>query len=121
MRPGRRQALAADPSRDLWPWPVCIGLRDSWIAEPVGSTTRGEGEVVSMRLTWRDAAATLLVGAATAVYLGQKLSVPIPLITDRGDVAAGALLLGFVACVIDEWTVKHAALVRTLSVLSVST
>ena len=74
-----------------------------------------------MRLTWRDAAATLLVGAAAAVYLGQRLSVPLPLITDRGDVAAAALLLGFVACVIDEWTVKHAALVRTLSVLSVST
>jgi steroid 5-alpha reductase family enzyme len=74
-----------------------------------------------MRLTWRDAAATLLVGTATAVYLGQKMSVSIPLITDRGDVAAAGLLLGFVACVIDDWTVTHAALVRTLSVFSVCT
>ncbi len=74
-----------------------------------------------MRLTWRDGAATLLVGTAAAVYLGQKISVPIPLITDRGDVAAAGLLLGFVACVIDEWTVEHAVLVRTLSVFSVST
>jgi steroid 5-alpha reductase family enzyme len=74
-----------------------------------------------MRLTWRDAAATLLVGAATAVYIGQTMGAPIPLITDRGDVAAAALLLGFVACVIDEWTVTHAVLVRTLSVFSVCT
>ncbi len=74
-----------------------------------------------MRLTWRDAAATLLVGTATAVYLGQKIGVPMPLITDRGDVAAAGLLLGFVACVIDEWTVKHAVLVRTLSVFSLFT
>lgn len=74
-----------------------------------------------MRLTWRDGVATLLVGAATAVYVCNMMSVPMPMIIDWGDVAAAALLLGFVACVIDEWTVKHAVLVRTLSALSVST
>jgi hypothetical protein len=65
--------------------------------------------------------ATLLVGAATAVYVCYMMTVPMPMIIDWGDVAAAGLLLGFVACVIDEWTVKHAVLVRTLSALSVST
>ena len=74
----------------------------------------------SVKLTWRDGAATVLVGAATAVYVCNLLSLQVPLITDRGDVAAAGLVLGFVACVIDDWTIKHTVLVRTLSVLSLS-
>jgi hypothetical protein len=76
--------------------------------------------VNSVRLTWRDGAATMLVGAATVVYICNLLSVQVPLISDRGDVAAAGLVLGFVACIVDDWTIKHTALVRTLSVLSVS-
>ncbi len=29
-------------------------------------------------------------------------------------------MLGFVACVVDDWTIRHTVLVRTLSVLSMS-
>lgn len=76
--------------------------------------------VNSVRLTWRDGAATMLVAAATVVYICNVLSVQVPLISDRGDVAAAGLVLGFVACIVDDWTIKHTALVRTLSVLSVS-
>lgn len=76
--------------------------------------------VNSVRLTWRDGAATVLVGAATVVYVCNLLSLQVPLISDRGDVAAAGLVLGFVACVVDDWTIKHTVLVRTLSVLSVS-
>ena len=76
--------------------------------------------VAPVRLTWRDGVATLLVGAATVLYLGHLLSVHMPSITDVGDVAAAGLLLGFVACVVDKWTIKNTAVVRALSVLSLS-
>jgi hypothetical protein len=75
---------------------------------------------MTVRLTWRDGAATVLVGAATGVYLCNLLGVQVPLISDRGDVAAAGLVLGVVACIVDDWTIKHTALVRTLSALSIS-
>jgi hypothetical protein len=72
-----------------------------------------------MRLTWRDGVATALIGAAAAIYVGHLMSAYVPLITDSGDVAAAGLLLGFLACVLDEWTIKNMVVVRTLSALSV--
>ena len=74
---------------------------------------------IPVRLTWRDGVATLLIGAIVAAYLGHVMSASIPLVTDPGDIAAAGLLLGFLACVIDEWTVTNKAVVRTLSGLSI--
>src|SRR5690349_16849524 len=94
-----RRSTAGPPTLADMRW-----LRHAWVCAARGVNDQGvRGRWgVPMRLTWRDAAATLLVGAATAVYFCNMMSVPLPLITDRGDVAAASLLLGFVACVLDE-------------------
>jgi hypothetical protein len=59
---------------------------------------------VVSRLTWRDAAATVLVVVLVALYLFYTFGESFTFLTDAGDVAAVGLILGFAACVFGGWS-----------------
>lgn len=59
---------------------------------------------VVRRLTWRDAAASVLIAVLVALYLVDTFSESLTFLTDAGDMAAVGLSLGFAACVIGGWS-----------------
>jgi hypothetical protein len=67
-----------------------------------------------MRLTWKDAAATLLVAAILVPYFGYLARGSMPFIHDARGMAATALIIGAVACYAGDrvmarrWTVLTA-------------
>lgn len=52
---------------------------------------------------WRDAVATVLVGAFLIIYAAATAGIAVPLIADNGDLAAVGLFLGFSACLVGGW------------------
>ena len=51
-----------------------------------------------MRLTWRDAAATVLTAGGVVIYAAYTLGAQLPLLASPRAVAAAVLALGFLAC-----------------------
>ncbi len=51
-----------------------------------------------MRLTWRDAVATLLTAGGVAIYAAYTLGAELPLLVSPRAVAAAVLAFGFLAC-----------------------
>ena len=51
-----------------------------------------------MRLTWRDAVATVLTAGGVAIYVAYILGAELPLLDSPRTVAATVLALGFLAC-----------------------
>lgn len=53
-----------------------------------------------MRLTWRDAVATLMTGGAVALYLAYRAGADVPLVTGTRPAAGAVLVLGLAACAV---------------------
>jgi len=60
-----------------------------------------------MRLTWRDAVATVLVAAIAVPYIGYVINGSMPFIQDPTGMAGLGLLLGAAAAAIGGWVILH--------------
>lgn len=56
-----------------------------------------------MRLTWRDAVATILVAAIAFPYIGYLINGSMPFIQDPTGMAGTGLVLGAIAAVVGGW------------------
>ncbi|HEU0025914.1 MAG TPA: hypothetical protein VFQ25_02260 [Ktedonobacterales bacterium] len=71
-----------------------------------------------MRLTWRDAVATVLVAAIMVPYAGYLINGSALLITDPTGMAALGLILGAIAVVVGGWiAVREGAFMNTVTLV----
>lgn len=73
-----------------------------------------------MRLTWRDAAATLLVAAIAVPYIGYLIRGSMPFIQDPTGMAGVGLVLGAAAALVGGWAMLHAGTSLRIATVALS-